>query len=290
MNRLQQFLSHIQIVMVNTTLPANIGSAARAMHTMGLSNLVVVDPKLPLNDDAYAHAAGARHILDNIRLVPTLQAAIQDCHWVLATSSRQRHLPKPVLTPRQAAHLLLDYADSHADTLADLPPTMAIVFGREDRGLTNEELQLADYHIQIPANPDYSVLNVAAAVQVIASVLYETAEAKWLSYVPLLANDNSSDTSPNKAQAALLDDNDSSNQLAVVIRQQWDAPAVSQQQQAELETKLLDLLTQLNIYHPEQSKVMPQRVNRLLGRLQLDVKEYQLLQALIAKLTHASTR
>ncbi len=275
---MSHFLAGIKVVMVNTTLPANIGSAARAMYTMGLSHLTVVSPKLPVDDDAYAHAAGAVHILDNLTLCDSLEEALQDCHWVIATSSRQRHIPKPVLTPRQAATLMTENflaISTHKPTSISEPSTdmpqswrLAIVFGREDRGLTNEELQLADYHIQIPANPNYGVLNVAAAVQVISSVFFETAEQQFAAA-----------SHPDEHEAAGVE-----KSIYLNFRQQWDEPPMTHQQQQQLQQRLLQLLVALDIYHPEQSKVMPQRLSRLLGRLQLDIKEYQLLQAMIAKL------
>lgn len=260
---LAAFLAGIRIVMVNTTLPANIGSAARAMHTMGLTQLTVVAPKLPIDEDAYAHAAGAKAILDTVTICDTLEQALQDCHWVIATSSRQRHIPRPVLSPRQAAELMVTNFQNLDDVMTDSAHRnwqLAIVFGREDRGLTNEELQLADYHIQIPANPQYGVLNVAAAVQVIASVFYETAEL------------------------ALTTKTAAEKSINLTFRQQWDEPPISNEQRLQLENRLLALLENLAIYNPAQSKVMPQRINRLLSRLQLDIKEYQLLQATIAKL------
>lgn len=255
-------LDSIHIVMVNTTLPANIGSVARAMHTMGLEHLTVVSPKKPLDDDAYAFSAGGRHILDNMKVVVDLPQAIGEINHVFATSSRQRHIPKPVLSPRQSAVLLVNGGLKHLQQQQALPK-IAFVFGREDRGLTNDELRLADYHVQIPANPDYSVLNVAMAMQVIASVLYEEIE-----------------------NATVLQDlqNNQHAHIDLTIRQTWDEPAINQAQKQQLEQRLLNLLSQLTIYDPNQSKVMPERVNRLLGRLQLDVKEYQLLQAMIAKI------
>lgn len=270
---LASILANIRIVMVNTTLPANIGSAARAMYTMGLTQLVVIEPKMPIDADAYAHAAGAKAILDNVTIVPTLAAALQDCQWVFATSSRQRHIPKPVLTPTQAATFFLQQVQALGNKNL---PKIAIVFGREDRGLTNDELNLADYHIQIPANPAYSVLNVAAAVQVISSVFYEVLETGLSA--ELISGDNSLSNLPNVANVRIAN----SPTMMLNIRQQWDEPPINHEQQQQLEHQLLQLLQQLGIFHREQSKVIPQRVSRLLGRLQLDVKEYQLLQAMIA--------
>lgn len=252
------FLSCIRVVLVNTTLPANIGSTARAMHTMGLNQLIVVNPKRAIDDDAIAHSAGAKHVLENVQIVNSLTEAIDDCQWVLASSSRKRHLPQPVLTPRQSANLMVKnfiQSQQHAINFQ-----IALVFGREDRGLTNDELQLADYHIQIPANPDYGILNVASAVQVIASVFYEIAT--------------------EQAQLVSTDE----HLLELTLRQQWDEPAINQQQKQQLQQRFLTLFTQLDLYHPEHAKNLPYRLTRLLNRLQLDVKEYQLLQAMIAKM------
>ncbi|MDX1788057.1 MAG: RNA methyltransferase, partial [Psychrobacter sp.] len=185
------YLSCVQIVMVNTTLPANIGSAARAMHTMGLSRLTVIDPKLPIDETSVSHAAGGSDLLSSATIAPTLESAIADCQLVFAASSRSRHLPRPVVTPTQAAKIMFDFIDKQtaldvADNNESIKlsenaqstnkPNIAILFGREDRGLTNEELAYADYHVQIDANPAYPVLNVASAVQVIASFIFAYAQ------------------------------------------------------------------------------------------------------------------
>ncbi|OAV06788.1 tRNA:Cm32/Um32 methyltransferase [Moraxella catarrhalis] len=182
---LKSWLSRIRIVMVGTTLPANIGSAARALHTMGLDDLVVVNPRLPIDDSSYANAAGAGILLDKACITKDIKHAIGDCTLIFAASARSRQMPRPVLTPSMAAQVALkqlsqtvsknnlatslDHMNQSADDLVDTLPKIAILFGREDRGLTNEELSLADYHIQIPANPDYPVLNVASAIQVITA-------------------------------------------------------------------------------------------------------------------------
>lgn len=264
---LLNFLSSIRVVMVNTTLPANIGSTARAMYTMGLTQLVIVNPKRAIDDDAIAHASGALSILKQALVVPTLQDAIVDCQWVMATSSRQRHLPQPVLTPRQSALLMLQQFNQCHQFLDDSNKKfqIALVFGREDRGLTNEELQLADYHIQIPANPNYSILNVAAAVQVIAYAFYEVATEQF-------------------CQTTI---DDFKPMLDLTIRQQWDEPAINQQQKQQLQQRLLNLLTQIELFNPNQPKTLPFRLSRLISRLQLDYKEYQLLQAIITKLSQS---
>ncbi|MFT0771676.1 RNA methyltransferase [Psychrobacter aquimaris] len=275
------YLDCLQVVMVNTTLPANIGSAARAMHTMGLSRLTVVDPKLPIDENSVSHAAGGSELLSSALITPTLESAISDCQLVFAASSRSRHMPRPVVTPTQAAKIMFDFIDAQAalnadDSNADTSsaatsskPNIAILFGREDRGLTNEELAYADYHIQIDANPAYPVLNVASAVQVIASFIFAYAQTHTQT-VESLDSDTSTDVQST---------------INVNLRQQWDEPAINQQQLQQLTQRTTDLMVQRGLANSEHLKSLPSRLSRLGSRLQLDQKEYQLLSALIAKLS-----
>ncbi|WP_289048455.1 TrmJ/YjtD family RNA methyltransferase [uncultured Psychrobacter sp.] len=271
------YLSCLQIVMVNTTLPANIGSAARAMHTMGLSRLTVVDPKLPIDETSVSHAAGGSELLTSATITPTLETAIADCQLVFAASSRSRHMPRPVVTPTQAAKIMFDFIDKQtALNLANnsespqaiSKPNIAILFGREDRGLTNEELAYADYHIQIDANPAYPVLNVASAVQVIASFIFAYAQ-----------------THAQNPDESLDDVNPVQPILDVHLRQQWDEPAITQQQLQQLVQRTTNLMVQRGLADSEHLKSLPARLSRLGSRVQLDQKEYQLLSALIAKLS-----
>ncbi|MGP5550316.1 RNA methyltransferase [Psychrobacter namhaensis] len=273
------YLACVQVVMVNTTLPANIGSAARAMHTMGLSRLTVVDPKRPIDDTSVSHAAGGSDLLSYAMIVPTLESALADCQLVFAASSRSRHLPRPVVTPTQAAKIMFDFIDKQstldiANDNASAPssskPNIAILFGREDRGLTNEELAYADYHIQIDANPAYPVLNVASAVQVIASFIFAYAQTHAQTTNNNLDNNLSTTAQPT---------------VDVHIRQQWDEPAITQQQLQQLTQRMTELMVQRGLADSEHLKSLPSRLSRLGSRLQLDQKEYQLLSALIAKIS-----
>ena len=275
------YLDCLQVVMVNTTLPANIGSAARAMHTMGLSRLTVVDPKLPIDDTSVSHAAGGSDLLSSAVISSDLASAIADCQLVFAASSRSRHMPRPVVTPTQAAKIMFDFIDTQSalsandnnvDTSSDAvssKPNIAILFGREDRGLTNEELAYADYHIQIDANPAYPVLNVASAVQVIASFIFAYVQTHT-QMADTVETDLSVATQPA---------------LEVHLRQQWDEPAITQQQLQQLTQRTTDLMVQRGLANNEHLKSLPARLSRLGSRLQLDQKEYQLLSALIAKLS-----
>lgn len=149
-------LDNIRIILVNTSHTGNIGSTARAMKTMGLSNLVLVDPVEPPDGKASALAAGAGDVLANARIVDTLEEAVQDCGLVVGTSARSRTLPWPMLEPRECGEKMISESSKYP---------VALVFGRENNGLSNEELQQCHFHVCIPANPEYSSLNLAAAVQ-----------------------------------------------------------------------------------------------------------------------------
>ncbi|WP_173496855.1 tRNA (cytosine(32)/uridine(32)-2'-O)-methyltransferase TrmJ [Shewanella sp. ISTPL2] len=155
-------LSNIRVVLVGTSHPGNIGSTARAMKTMGLSTLYLAEPRVEPDGHSIALAAGASDILKHLVKVDSLAEAIADCSLVIATSARSRTLDWPMLEPRQAGVKL---------AIEALKGPVAIVFGRENHGLSNEELQQCTYHVAIPANPEYSSLNLAQAVQIIC---YET--------------------------------------------------------------------------------------------------------------------
>lgn len=149
-------LENIRIVLVNTSHTGNIGSTARAMKTMGLSQLVLVEPVSPPDGKSSALAAGAGDVLANAKTVSTLEEAVSDCGLVVGTSARSRTHSWPMLDPRDCGVKLIQ-------EVAKYP--VALVFGRENNGLTNEELQQCHFHVCIPANPEYSSLNLAAAVQ-----------------------------------------------------------------------------------------------------------------------------
>lgn len=162
-------LGNIRILLVETSNPGNIGSTARAMKTMGLTNLNLVNPIIKLDAHAISMAASARDVLENASLFHTLDDAINDCSLVIGTSARERTLPWPMIEPRESAF--------HLIRAAEFAP-VALIFGRERTGLTNDELQKCHYHVVIPTNLEYSSLNLAMAVQILA---YEVRIA-YLSY------------------------------------------------------------------------------------------------------------
>jgi tRNA (cytidine32/uridine32-2'-O)-methyltransferase len=149
----------LRIVLVGTSHPGNIGAAARAMKTMGFERLVLVAPEAPpTHREASAMAAGADDVLEAARVCATLDEALAECRAVYGCTARRRSVALPEHDPREGASRLLAAAAGG--------PT-ALLFGRERTGLTNEELQRCHGAIHIPANPGYSSLNLAAAVQVL---------------------------------------------------------------------------------------------------------------------------
>ena len=151
-------LARIRVVLVGTSHPGNVGAAARAMKTMGLTRLVLVSPRAYPHAEATALAAGADDVLDGARVVTTLAEAIADCRLVYGCTARSRGVAMPELAPREAASSLVRVEVGEA----------ALVFGNERAGLTNEELQRCHAAVHIPSDPVYGSLNLAAAVQVLA--------------------------------------------------------------------------------------------------------------------------
>lgn len=240
-------LQQIKIIMVHTTLPANIGSALRAMKTMGLTQLILVSPKHFPHEDIQALAAGAEDLISTIQVVETLEEAIADCHLVFATSARQRHIPWTLFDARQASQIIYSAAQQQQN--------IAIIFGREDRGLTNEELSLATHHLTIPVNPEYGVLNVAQAIQIIC---YE------LRMTYLYTTDQHSTKPLHQAEY-------------------WDEPLVTQQQMQQFYPHLEQMLADIEFLDKKNPRLLPLRLRRLFGRIQLDRMEYHLLRGVFTR-------
>ena len=161
--------ARLRVVLVGTQHPGNIGAAARALKTMGLARLVLVAPEDYPAEEAYRRAAGADDLLGDAPVVDTLAEAVADCRLVLGCTARSRRVQLEEHVPRQAAAVAVARAAAGGE--------VALVFGRERTGLSNEELQLCHAAVHIPANPGYSSLNLAAAVQVVAYELRVAAGA-----------------------------------------------------------------------------------------------------------------
>ncbi len=232
----------IRIILVETSHPGNIGSTARAMKTMGLERLYLVSPKSFPDPRAHEMSAGAYDVLlEKVVVTDSLENALKGCQLILATSARPRDIALTGLTPFECATLVAETPDN---------TEIAIVFGREHAGLTNDELLQCHYHIHIPSNPEFSSLNLSQAVQIVA---YEL-RMKCLS--PQAQVETKQDT------------------LAT-------ADAVEQ-----FYTHLKDVLIEIEFLKPSNPKRLFQRLRRLFNRIQLESMEINILRGI---LTHVQT-
>ncbi|NRB38893.1 MAG: RNA methyltransferase [Pseudomonadales bacterium] len=157
-------LDNIKIVLIQTFHPGNIGATARAMKNMGLSNLVLVNPVDFPSDEATSRASKAIDVLENATIVSSLEEAIADCSLVVATSARDRTIGLPHLTAREAGLKLTEESQK---------AKVAVVFGRERMGLHNDDIQQCHMQVNIDSHPDYPVLNISQALQIICYEIYQ---------------------------------------------------------------------------------------------------------------------
>ncbi len=241
-------LDKIRIVLVNTTHPGNIGAAARAMKNMGLSELCLVEPKLFPHPDAIARSSRADDILEAALVVESLEEAVADCQLVVGTSARGRHIPWPIVNPRELSAQVSERLSKTPDDFK-----VAILFGREDRGLTNEELHACHLHVHIPTNPDFSSLNVGAAVQVIA---YELRMALQESVV------------------------DEAPQWGV----DWDIELADQKEIELMFNHLEQTLIDIKFLEPDNPRQLMARLRRLLLRAVPDKVEVNIIRGILTKI------
>ncbi|WP_122571723.1 tRNA (cytosine(32)/uridine(32)-2'-O)-methyltransferase TrmJ [Pseudomonas viridiflava] len=244
-------LQNIRVVLVGTTHPGNIGGAARAMKNMGLSRLVLVDPRIFPSPDADARASGATDILEGAQVVATLEEALTGCRLVLGTSARDRSLPWPMLDPRASGVKVVEQAGQGAE--------VALVFGREHAGLTNEELQRCHFHVHIPSDPGFSSLNLAAAVQVLS---YEV-RMSWLAASEQPAHDEPSKMVHN-AELATMDEMEGFY--------------------GHLEATLVAI----GFLDPEKPRHLMARLRRLFGRSEVEHSELSILRGILTETQKAA--
>jgi len=243
----------VRIVLINTTHPGNIGAVARAMKNMGFSRLYLVDPQEFPDPVAERRASGATDILDQAVVVSTLEEALVGCHFVVGTSARGRKIPWPVVNPRDLAQ------EVYAQTQAREKAEVAILFGREARGLTNEELHRCNWHVHIPSDPEFSSLNLAMAVQVVA---YEL-RMKYLGSLEIeTANSNM------KPMVSPLDGG-------------WDVEPASVDEVELFLEHLERTLIDIDFHDPEHPRQLMARLRRLYQRCCLDKMELNILRGIL---------
>ncbi|MDX2347181.1 MAG: RNA methyltransferase, partial [Legionella sp.] len=233
-------LNAIRVVLVETSHPGNIGAAARAMKTMGLTRLYLVAPKIFPDKNATEMASSAQDVLDAAICVDSIDEALADTKLAFMTSARPRDIALPGLTPDEAGHQIAAMSD---DT------EIALVFGRERTGLTNEELLRGHYHIEIPTNPAYSSLNLAQAVQIIA---YEVSK-----------NIVCNTSQINKSEAALA----------------------NMEQVEQYYVHLEAILKTIDFIKPSNPKQVMLRLRRLFNRAKLETIEVNILRGMLTQIT-----
>lgn len=233
-------LNNIRIVLVCTTHPGNIGAVARAMKTMGLTRLTLVAPEKYPSVEATARASGADDVLAQARIVGSLDEALAGCHLVFGASARQRTIAWPQVDARACAALAVG---------ASATEEVAIVFGREQSGLTNDELERCHYLVHIPANPDFSSLNIAAAVQVIT---YEVRMAN-LQAQPVA---DSGDEEP--------------------------VPLATADEMEQFYEHLWQTVIDIGFVDPAKPRLLARRLRRLFNRARLDKNEFNMLRGILA--------
>ena len=236
--------------MVNTAHPGNIGASARAMKNMGLNQLTLVQPKDFPSGVAIGRAASAVDILDSAIIVDSLEEAVANCGLVICASARSRKIPWPMLDPEEVATKVTNEKDF---------TNVALVFGREDSGLSNEELQLGHFHVQIPAEEKYSSLNLAAAVLVICYEIRKAASRK---------------NADHRKQGDEF----------------WDQEFATGQQVEHFYQHLEQVLIDIKFHDPENPRQLMQRMRRLFGRIRPDVMELNILRGILTNIEHSIKR
>ena len=253
---LERTLAGIRIVMIQTSHTGNIGAAARAMKVMGLSELYLVKPKSAPDEQSVAMSSNATDILDNATIVDTLSEAITGCQLVVGTSARhERTLSWDIQDSRSCGELIAKHSSSQLDA------KVAILFGRESSGLTNEELAVCQHLVHIPTNPDYSSLNVASAVQI-------------LSYECRLAAMNI------EASADTAIDNSKNNNDAKDSNDDWVTADDLESYFEHLKQVMIDV----DFLDPENPRYLIPRLRRLYSRSGITRSEMNILRGMLASI------
>jgi len=235
----------ISIVLVRTTHPGNIGATARAMKTMGLADLRLVVPKVFPAAEVTARAAGADDILDTASVYKSLSEAVSDCALVYGTTARMRSIPWPCVSPEQAAGQIIRSMSEGRRA--------ALVFGRESSGLSNRELELCNRMIVIPSNPDFSSLNLAAAVQILCYEIHKHA-------------------------------------IGDVLPAADKLPAVTMEDMDRFYAQLEQCLIEIGFLDPDRPRRLMRRLKSLFSRVDPDQNEYNILRGILAAVQEIAGR
>lgn len=252
-------LSNIRIVLIEPSHPGNIGAVARSMMTMGLSRLYMVRPKKFPHSEATQRAAGAESILSAAVVVDDVASVVNDCGLVLGTSVRDREVTWPTFDPRESAHKVCEHLLADVKVGSQAVLDVAILFGRESSGMTNEEMDLCDSQIRIPANDEYSSLNLASAVQIIAYELRMTCLAA-------------------SAHGQVTEAVDATTVTPGQLRQKSASKA---QREGHIQ-HLQSTLESLDFVKTKPPTILMRKLTRLFNKAELTVEEIQILRGILS--------
>ncbi len=230
----------VKIILIETTNSGNIGSALRAMKTMNFSRLCLVRPKDFPSDEVETMAANAKDLIKQIEVVDNLDDALEGMNFIVGTSSRMRKVPWPNETLENASPRIISEVENKTN--------VAILFGREDRGLTNDELQRCNLHLYIPANKDYPVLNLSMAVQVVCYQLYIDG---------LLHQD-------------------------YVQSEYWDVPSAEANHVNRLINHFIEVAEELEVFNKGNPRQIGARIKRMFTRIGLDEMEVNFMRGFLS--------
>ena len=231
--------NQVKIILIETTSSGNIGSTLRAMKNMGFNNLCLINPKKINLEEVKALSANAADLIDKIQFFNTLDEALVDSEIVVATSSRQRKVPWPTQSLDDLSPVLIEEIKKNKN--------ISILFGREDRGLTNEELQKSNIHMTIETDKKYPVLNLAMSVQVVCYKLF-------LDY---------------------------QKSKRVNKNEYWDVPIAKYEHVTNLIDHFLSISEELEVFNKGNPRQIESRIKRLFRRVGLDDMEVNFLRGFL---------
>lgn len=244
-----ELLRRVRVVLVSPTHPGNIGAAARAMKNMGLAHLHLVSPRGFPCGEATARAVNAADVLEQAVVHESVDEALAGCSMVVGTSARQRRIPWPLLDLRSCAEKVVDELAAHDQS------EIAILFGRESRGLTNEELQRCHYHLNVPCDPEYSSLNLAMSVQLACYELRMTALGR---------------------------------EGAALVREEWDFEPAGADDVEHFFDHLERSLVDIGFHDPANPRQLMTRLRRMFMRIRPDKMEISILRGILTSVQQAA--
>tara|TARA_S200000501_G_scaffold62712_1_gene53449 strand:- start:12548 stop:13279 length:732 start_codon:yes stop_codon:yes gene_type:complete len=230
----------IEFILVEPSHSGNIGACARAIKNMGFEKLAIIKPRKTITEEAFHRAKSAKDIVENAVIYESFDQAIEEKNLILATSARERTIPWPTF-------YIDEISEEIKGELKSEKTKSAIIFGREDNGLSNEELQKCHIHLVIPTSDEYSSLNLSHALQLVAFEI----------------------------RKIYLDNN-------VSISEEKDL--VSNLENEKLLEHLMEVLKKIDFYDPKSSKQVKTRIERLIKKIRLDKMEMGILRGFLSKI------